>query len=512
MALEFYKHIQRHATAAPDHIAIIDGETTLTYGELLERVERFAGGLETLDLRPDSKLGLLMLNQADYLVAFFGALLKGLPVVPFNFLLSPADLAFIAQDAGVDLVVVDGMFVKPEAAPLFTRFRHKILAGEADPAPLGANVERLDAFLARAVREDGKKPHVKDPEIPSALLYTSGTTARPKGVMLEEEQFDINAEAVLAHLDVSAGDRIIVALPLFHSFGNIMALLVFRVGGTLILLKQFAPKSILAAIAEHRATILPIVPTIYSFLVQLYARGGYDASSLRFCVSGGASLPRALLRQVEETLGAAVLEGYGLTETSPVIAVNTSAAGSVPGSVGPVVPFVEVKIVDETGRETLAPGEVGEILVRGPTVMRGYWKRPEENRETFTADGWLKTGDLGHRDEEGRLYISAGRKKDIIIRAGENIPPLAIENVLMNHPALAEAAVVGIPDERMGEKVKACVVLREGAHTDATDLRTLCRKELPAFMIPDLFEFLDALPKNATGKVMKNVLREGSGA
>lgn len=511
MAQEFYRHLLRHAEKDPGHLAVIDGESRLTYRELLDRVERFAGGLETLDLKPGSKLGLLLLNRVEYLVALFGAFFKGLPVVPFNFLLSQADMGFIARDAGVDIAVVDAAFVKPEAASLFALFRHKILAGEADPAPLGQNTERFDDFLARSARDEGSKPHAKDPDIPSALLYTSGTTAKPKGVMLEESQFDLNARSVLAHLDIGPRDRIIVALPLFHSFGNIMALLVFRAGGTLILLKQFAPKAILSAIAEHKATILPIVPTIYSFLVQLHARGGYDASSLRFCVSGGASLPRALLKDVEETLGAMVLEGYGLTETSPVIAVNTTAAGSRPGSVGPVVPHVEVKIVDEGGRG-LGADEIGEILVRGPTVMKGYWKRPEENRETFTADGWLKTGDLGHRDEECLLYISAGRKKDIIIRAGENVSPLAIENALMNHPALAEAAVVGLPDERVGERVKACVALREGSRADSAELRAHCIKELPAFMVPDLFEFHDALPKNATGKVMKNVLREGHSA
>ncbi len=508
MALEFYNHIKRHAAKTPDHPAVIDGETTLSYRELLEQVERFAAGLDSLGLEAGSKLGLLLLNQVEYLVAYFGALLKGLPVVPFNFLLNPQDLAFIAQDAGVDLVVVDSAFAKPEAAPLFALFRHKILVGGADAGALGENTVGFEDFLAARPREDGRKPHRKDPAVPSTLLYTSGTTARPKGVMLDEKQFDLNAEATLTHLDVSAADRVIVALPLFHSFGNIMALLVFRVGGTLILLKQFQPKMILSAIARHRATILPIVPTIYSFLVQLHARGGYDASSLRFCVSGGASLPRALLAKVEETLGAAVLEGYGLTETSPVIAVNTSRAGSRPGSVGPVVPFVEVKIVDEAG-ESLGPDEVGEILVRGPTVMKGYWQRPEENREIFDEDDWLKTGDLGHVDAQGLLYISAGRKKDIIIRAGENVSPLAIENALMNHPALAEAAVVGLPDERVGERVKACVVLKEGETADQAALRELCIKELPAFMIPDLFEFHDALPKNATGKVMKNVLREG---
>ncbi|SVD36712.1 uncharacterized protein METZ01_LOCUS389566, partial [marine metagenome] len=277
--------------------------------------------------------------------------------------------------------------------------------------------------------------------IPDVILYTSGTTAKPKGVMLNESQFAANSRDSLTHIPITSGDRVIVALPLFHSFGNIMALMVFMVGGTLILLKQFAPKSILQSIVNHQATILPLVPTIYSFLVDLYSRGDYNVSSLKYCISGGAALPRNLLRKVEEALKVSVIEGYGLTETSPVIAVNTFKDGSFPGSVGPIIPNVEVKIIDESEKEK-STGEVGEILVRGKTVMQGYWKRPEETNEVVTPDGWLKTGDLGHFDESNRLFISAGRKKDLIIRAGENISPLAIENALINHSAIAEVAAV----------------------------------------------------------------------
>ena len=217
-------------------------------------------------------------------------------------------------------------------------------------------------------------------------------------------------------------------------------------------------------------------------------------------------MPKALLKKVEEVLGITVIEGYGLTETSPVISVNTMKYGSVPGSVGPVLPNVEVKIIDDMGNP-VAQGEVGEILVRGKTVMSGYWKRIEETKETIQPDGWLKTGDLGHLDEKKRLYISAGRKKDIIIRAGENVSPLAIENVLMGHPAPAEVAAVGIADERIGEKVKVCVVLRDGANATEQELKDFCRKNLPAFMTPDLIEFQESLPKTATGKIIKSQLK-----
>jgi len=320
----------------------------------------------------------------------------------------------------------------------------------------------------------------------------------------------VRRQDTLTHIPITSDDRVIVALPLFHSFGNIMALMVFRVGGTLILLKQFAPKSILQSIEEHKATILPLVPTIYTFLVDLFARGDYDVSSLKYCISGGAALPRALLRKVEETLQVSVIEGYGLTETSPVIAVNTFKSGSFPGSVGPIVPNVEVKIIDETGEEKLSE-EVGEILVRGKTVMQGYWNLPKETANTITSDGWLKTGDLGHLDKENRLFISAGRKKDLIIRAGENVSPLAIENALMNHPAIAEVAAVGVSDERAGERVKVCIALRPETTVTESELKSYCRKNLPAFMVPDYFQFMEELPKNATGKILKTELKKTKG-
>lgn len=509
MALEFYKELEAHAKNQPDHPAIIEAQGTITYRQLLDRVEGFAAGLDSLNPGPDSKLALMGLNQSETLVAMLGAFLKGVPVVPYNYLLTADDLVYITQDAGVDLLMLNPAFLKDETRPFFAQFRHRILTGpEHDHGLPADSTQSFEQFIAGGDRIKGKEQIARPEGVPDMILYTSGTTARPKGVGLYESQFYHNTSGVKAHLPFTPEDRAIMALPLFHSFGNIIALVFLRAGGTLILIPQFQPKSILQGITEHKATVLPLVPTIYSFLVQLYQRSDdYDAASLRYCISGGAALPHALLNLVEETLGCTVLEGYGLTETSPVIAVNTMEHGSVVGSVGPVLPNVQVKIVDDNGDE-VPQGEVGEILVKAETVMQGYWKKPEETRDVLAEDGWLKTGDLGHLDEHGRLYISAGRKKDLIIRAGENISPLAIENVLMNHPAIAEVAAIGVPHERMGEQVKVCLVLREGAEATAADLRTYCREKMPAFMTPDIFQFYDALPKTPTGKVLKTQLRE----
>ena len=507
MALEFYNLIKQHAENTPDHPAIIDGETAITYEQLLEQIERFAGGLTDLELNSQSKLGLLCLNQKEYLVALMGSFLKGLTVIPYNFLLTPEDLIYITRDAGIDTIVADSAFIKPETIPFIRSFKNKIVVGHTNSMGLGDDALAYENFIKNGHRAKAGSRHNRADSIPDMILYTSGTTAKPKGVMLEESQFAANSRASLTHIPITSGDLVIVALPLFHSFGNIMALIVFMVGGTLILLKQFAPKSILQSIADHKATILPLVPTIYSFLVDLCSRGNYDVSSLKYCISGGAALPRVLLNKVEKTLKVSVIEGYGLTETSPVIAVNTFRDGSIPGSVGPIIPNVEVKIIDELGKEK-STGEVGEILVQGETVMRGYWNLPKETTETITSDGWLKTGDLGHLDEKNRLFISAGRKKDLIIRAGENVSPLAIENTLMNHPAILEVAVLGVPDERAGERVKVCVVLRQEATATERELKSYCRKNLPAFMTPDYFQFMKELPKTATGKILKTELKK----
>jgi len=507
MSLEFYTFIKQHAGNSPNHPAIIDGETTITYGQLLEQAECFAGGLTNLKLNAQSKLGLLCLNQKEYLVALMGAFLKGLTVVPYNFLLTPEDMIYITKDATIDTVIVDAVFIKPETISFIQSFKNKILVGNIGSSSLSGHILTYENFIKNSPHYKPGSRHKRTESIPDIILYTSGTTAKPKGVMLNESQFAANSRDSLVHIPITSKDRVIVAIPLFHSFGNIMALMVFMAGGTLILLKQFAPKSILQHIERHKATILPLVPTIYSFLVDLYTRGNYDISSLKYCISGGAALPRALLKQAEETLKVSVIEGYGLTETSPVIAVNTFKEGSVPGSVGPIIPNVEVKIIDESNEEKKT-GEIGEILVRGETVMQGYWNLRKETNETITSNGWLKTGDLGHIDKKKRLFISAGRKKDLIIRAGENISPLVIENVLMNHPAVKEVAAVGVADKRAGEHVKVCIALRPYTKITESELKSYCRKNLPAFMVPDYFQFMEALPKNATGKILKTELKK----
>ena len=294
--MSFYKYLKEHAEKDPSHLAIIDGDTSLSYGEFVSQIECFASATSKLKLNGNSKIGLLCLNQKEYLIVFFAALLKGIPVIPFNFLLKPEDLIYIRQDAGIDTLVVDSTFVKPETATFFKLFDNKIFIGSANPKQVGEGALNWEEFIAKGDPNDSIKRHERAENIPDVILYTSGTTAKPKGVMLQENQFDSNCNGFLQYLHFTSEDRVIVALPLFHSFGNIMACALLRSGATLILLQQFQPKTILESIARHKATLLPLVPTIYSFLVQLYARGGYDVSSLRYFISGGASLPEVLLK------------------------------------------------------------------------------------------------------------------------------------------------------------------------------------------------------------------------
>jgi len=506
MALEFYNLILDHSNKNPDHPAIIDGDSSISYKELIEQINDFSQALGSLKLNENSKLGLLCLNQKEFLIALLGAFRKGLPVIPLNALLNAETLAFIIKDAGIDNLLLNPAFIKEETAPFFNSFNKVILTGASEQNKLLKN----NAIIFEDFLKSGASPiefHKRSEDIPDVILYTSGTTDRPKGVSLNEKQFYLNTGAFLDRLNLTSNDKGIVALPLFHSFGNIMALTLFRVGATLIMLPQFAPKTILALIEKCQATLLPLVPTIYSFLLDLYAKGNYNISSLRLCISGGASLPEALLHRVEDVLGVTVIEGYGLTETSPVLSVNSATEGSVPRSVGKPLANVKLKIVDESG--TSVPQEkVGEILVKGPTIMGSYWKRPGETKLAFDEDGWFRTGDLGHLDKDNRLYISAGRKKDLIIRAGENVSPLVIENRLIQHPQVVEAAAVGIQNDRLGEKIKACVVLRENSEITEASIKSFCKETLPAYMTPDIVQFYDALPKNPTGKILKNLLRE----
>jgi long-chain acyl-CoA synthetase len=346
-------------------------------------------------------------------------------------------------------------------------------------------------------------------EVPALLMYTGGTTGVSKGVMLTH--FNITANILQTQewmqRPEEPQDRVMCVLPMFHSYGMTAALSFgLATGCACILVPKFDAKEILNLIAKQKPTSFPGVPTIYTALLHHPDFSKYDLSSIQFCVSGAAPMPIELMQKFEATSGSRIVEGYGLTETSPVTHSNPLNGKRVPGSVGLPYPDTEVRIVDLETAEDLPLGEQGEVLLRGPQVMKGYWNKPEETAAVI-KDGWLYTGDIGKMDEEGYLYIT-DRKKDMIIAGGFNIYPREIDEVLYQHPAVLEACSVGVADEYRGETVKAFVVLKPGAAATEAEILEFCKERLAAYKRPREVEFLDALPKSTVGKVLRRVLAE----
>jgi len=336
----------------------------------------------------------------------------------------------------------------------------------------------------------------------AVILYTSGTTGKPKGAELTHANLLANTDVNVRTLAQSSEQDVILgALPLFHSFGQTCALnSAVQSGACLTMIPRFEPGKAFEIIQRDKVTIFEGVPTMYHALLNHPERESYDVSTLRLCVSGGSALPVEVLKGFEQAFGVEVLEGYGLSETSPVASFNHPGRERKAGSIGTPIEGVEMKVVGENG-EDVPQGEVGEIAIRGHNVMKGYWNRPDATEEVM-RDGWFLTGDMATIDEDGYFFI-VDRKKDMIIRGGYNVYPREIEEVLYEHPAVLEAAVVGVPDEKMGEEVGAAVVLREGQQADAKDISAFCKERVAAYKYPRQVWFLDALPKGPTGKILK---------
>lgn len=348
-----------------------------------------------------------------------------------------------------------------------------------------------------------------EPEDPAVILYTSGTTGNPKGVTLSHRNFHFQLNTVVRSLiPFNSVDRVVGVLPMYHVFGLANSLIAaINYGATIVLIPQYSPANLIAAIAEHKATILPAVPSMYQHLLAA-ARAKKTAipKSLRYCVSGGAALPLAILNRFMETFETKILEGYGLTETTSSVCVNGQNGEFKESSIGPPADGVEMRILDGDGRE-LPPGEQGEIAIRSDTVFSGYWNNPEATAEVVTGEGWFLTGDLGYRDEENFFYVT-DRKKDIIITGGYNVSPREVEEVLMAHPKVADAAVVGIRGRRDdAETITAFVVAQEGEAITLQELHGQCETELAAYKRPREIHLVDSLPKSATGKVLRTQLR-----
>jgi long-chain acyl-CoA synthetase len=478
---EFEESAARHAS----DVALIDEANRVwTYGELSDEVERLAHriGQEV----PGQVVGILLLNSERFLVTMLALWRAGKVAVPLNYLLPPKDLAFILRDSGMTGLVSSAFFAEALAGirPLFGSTGKILMADE-------------DGFIPASVPP--ARPVQADPAL---YLYTSGTTGRPKGVVLTHQNLVSNVRACQAAGRFGPEDTFLCLLPFFHTYAITGTFLLPALNGSkMVLVDRFQPVKVLNLIAEHGVTCFLAIPSMYRVLAA--TEGSFDVSSLRFPISGGEPLPVAIAEAFRRRFGVDVFEGYGQTEAAPVVSLNVPG-GRKPGSVGRPLPGVEVAVWNESG-EAMTAGLIGELMVRGENVMQGYHQRPEETAATL-SDGWLHTGDLGMMDEEGFVTIT-GRKKDLIISAGENIFPREIEEALVEHPAIREVAVVGVPDEVRGEVPKAFVIPMEGAQPDERDLRRFCRERIAPYKVPKIFVIVEDLPRTPSGKVLKRELK-----
>jgi long-chain acyl-CoA synthetase len=480
-----------HAGAQPDRVALRGARDPWTYGRLREEAARVGGALRDAGVAPGDRVLLVCPSVPEFGGAYYGLLAAGVVAVTANTMSTRQELEYLGRDAGCALVL--SWHASGTAAEE---------AAQALGVPRWELREDLDGITTTQPLE---APHATATDDDAVLLYTSGTTGRPKGAQLTHGNLIACAEIFAEVLELSPEDRFGTALPLFHVFGQAVVMgTTLTAGGSLSLLERFEPERLLELLRRDRLTVMAGVPTMWN--AMLHAAGDFspaDFESLRLAASGGAAMPTEVMNAFERRFGCVILEGYGLSETTGAATFNGLHRERKPACVGIALPRCEVEIRDGEGREVQV-GEVGEVHVRGPVVMRGYWNRPDATAEALT-DGFLRTGDLGTKDADGDVRI-VDRKKDLIIRGGYNVYPREVEEVLYEHPDIVEVAVVGVPDEHFGEEVAAVVALREGASLELADLRAWAKERLSAYKVPRLLQVLDVLPKGPTGKVLKRAI------
>jgi long-chain acyl-CoA synthetase len=480
------------ATKEGPHPALRMDETTLTYDEFRDAALRVAAGLQPRGVEPGHRVGMVLPNVLSFPIVFYGALLAGAAVVPMNPLLKAREIEYYLRDSGASLVVAGEQVAQPAAEAAGTVGIEAVTVGLSLPERLMAD----DALAAPVDRSD---------EDTAVILYTSGTTGQPKGAELTHASLTSNARTTQETLlEGGPEDVIMGCLPLFHVFGLTCSLNAGVLAGSLLtLIPRFDGAKALTVIERDGVTVFEGVPTMFSAMLHQPDAAGRDVSSLRLCVSGGSAMPVEVMRAFEETFGCIVLEGYGLSETSPVASFNHPHAERKPGSIGTPIRGVEMRLVDDEGRD-VTPGEVGEIAIRGENVMKGYWQRPEETAKAI-PDGWFRTGDLARQDDDGYFFI-VDRKKEMIIRGGYNVYPREIEEALYEHPAVAEAACVGIRHPHLGEEVGAAVALKPGASVEVDELREFVKARVAAYKYPRHLWLVDSLPKGPTGKILRRAV------
>lgn len=500
-----HEFIERQAKDHPRAQALSFRGQVLNYQELQTKVEKWAAVLSQRGVKAGSAFGIVMRNSPEFVLTFFALVRLGARAVPVNFLLKADEIAYIFKDAGVIGVITQPPFLGGvlEAKKQLPDLRDVIVTGDPRENALSFNQLMEKAPSAASLPRASKAEEV------AMIIYTSGTTGKPKGAMLTHHNFIANVEQCRAMVTLSAKDSFLCLLPMFHSFSwTVCVLLPLFLGSEIVVIESIQPfGEVIKQIMKRRVKIFVGVPPIYAALLRVpFWRPLKFINPVRICISGAAALPVPVHKAFEDKFGIPLMEGYGLTEASPVVCLNPEHK-RVPGSIGKALPGITLKIVDEAGKP-VPEGEVGEICLKGDNVMKGYYHQEASTREAFLdeAQQWLRTGDLGHVDSEGYVFIS-DRKKDLIIVKGLNVYPKEVEDVLQSHQAVQDAAVIGVQDETGDELVLAYVTLKEGTTADKLDLMKLCRKSLAPYKCPRDLEIRKELPKNTLGKILKRTLR-----
>ena len=509
--------VENQARRHPGNPAVVMGPMRLNYAQLNGMANQVANGLKAMGIQPGDKVALTCPNVPYFPVVYYGILKAGAVVVPLNVLNKGREIAYFLKDSDAKVYFCfEGTPELPMAQFGHEGFKEAgtvqkliiLTANPAGPSPI-EGIDTLGMFI-------GKQPPTFDTVMrgdsdTAVILYTSGTTGQAKGAELTHSNMITNAivSRDLHGMLGSERSSLLVALPLFHSFGQTCQMNAgFLQGNTIVLVPRFDPKSVLETMVAEKINYFSGVPTMFWALLNYASQSGFDTSkvkeNLKLCSAGGAALPVEVLNAFVKNFGVPILEGYGLSETAPVATFNQLDAPTKPGSIGTPVIGVDVRLVDDTDKD-VAVGELGEILIRGFNVMKGYYKRPEATAEAMKG-GWFHTGDIAKKDEDGYLYIM-DRKKDMIIRGGFNIYPRELEEVIITHPGVSLVAVVGMKDDAMGEEVKAFVVRKPNATVTEAELIAWCKERMAAYKYPRAIEFKDALPMNATGKILKRELR-----
>ena len=494
LASAFEGSVERHK----EKIALFWGEKEYSYGDLWDQSLLVAGQLEHgFGVKAGDRVGLWLKNCPEFIPALFGILQTGAVAVPINNFLKPDEINYILADAGIDVLITDAELGTHHRALEASRPQIKLFKVDDVLSP-GSKVLRPQSDAPGSWSADREEGDL------AVIIYTSGTTGRPKGAMLSHGNLLHNVESCRIVLKTVEADRFAVLLPLFHSYMLTVGLLLpLLVGGSLVLVKSLHPvRNVLQEILQRQATVLPAIPQFYRSMVNAPINVPLP---LRIFISGAAPLPAQILREFEARFHVPLIEGYGLSEASPVVTKNPLDGTRKPGSIGLPIPYVEVSIQDDTGRE-LGANEIGELCVRGGNVMSGYWKQPAETAKVM-RNGWLLTGDIGYRDAEGYYFIT-DRKKDMLLVNGINVYPREIEEILYQIPGIKEAAVVGKPDARRGEQPVAFVAANDGQVLEEKEIQHFVRRKLADYKVPRKVVVLPALPRNATGKILKTTLRE----